>query len=160
MADANPATAQLIAVDGHDDDWVAVTDASGPRRFVGNGLVNLLHKDEAAYSHLVGVDRRGRWLFRKPRDDSQTLVLDPTLPDATPRLPVWNYTNAEEVGWDKENWPAVRQLGLVSRLKDTGWEPLEKDADLLTRPRWLVFNKIDLLPEDEREKRAKAIVRR
>ena len=50
VADANPATAQLIAVDGHDDDWVAVTDASGPRRFVGNGLVNLLHKDEAAYS--------------------------------------------------------------------------------------------------------------
>ena len=22
-------------MDGHDDDWVAVTDASGPRRFVG-----------------------------------------------------------------------------------------------------------------------------
>ena len=56
------------------------------RRFVGNGLVNLLHKDEAGYSKLVGVDRRGRWLFRKPGDNSETLILDPTLPDATPRL--------------------------------------------------------------------------
>jgi GTP-binding protein len=38
---------------------------------------------------------------------------------------------------------------------------LEKfDAGLLERPRWLVFNKIDLLPEEERQKRAKAIVRK
>ena len=38
---------------------------------------------------------------------------------------------------------------------------LEKfDATLLERPRWLVLNKIDLLPEDEREKRAKAIVKK
>jgi GTPase len=38
---------------------------------------------------------------------------------------------------------------------------LEKfDAGLLDRPRWLVFNKMDLIPEDEREKRAKAIIRK
>ncbi|MBN8886715.1 MAG: GTPase ObgE [Rudaea sp.] len=38
---------------------------------------------------------------------------------------------------------------------------LEKfDEDLLGRPRWLVFNKADLLPEDEREKLAKALVRK
>jgi GTP-binding protein len=34
------------------------------------------------------------------------------------------------------------------------------DPALLERPRWLVFNKIDLVPEAEREKRAKAIVRK
>jgi len=34
------------------------------------------------------------------------------------------------------------------------------DPQLLERPRWLVFNKIDLLPADERQKRAKAIVRK
>jgi GTPase len=34
------------------------------------------------------------------------------------------------------------------------------DAELLQRPRWLVFNKADLLEPAEREKRAKAIVRK
>ncbi len=34
------------------------------------------------------------------------------------------------------------------------------DARLLRRPRWLVFNKADLLPPEERDKAAKAIVRR
>jgi GTPase len=34
------------------------------------------------------------------------------------------------------------------------------DADLLDRPRWLIFNKMDLIPENEREKRAKALVRK
>lgn len=38
---------------------------------------------------------------------------------------------------------------------------LEKfDPELLQRPRWLVFNKADLLDPSEREKRAKALVRR
>ncbi len=40
-------------------------------------------------------------------------------------------------------------------------EELEKfDPELLDRPRWLVFNKADLLPEDERQKLAKALVRK
>lgn len=38
---------------------------------------------------------------------------------------------------------------------------LEKfDPELLARPRWLVFNKADLMPEDERQKHAKALVRK
>ena len=38
---------------------------------------------------------------------------------------------------------------------------LEKfDEALLERPRWLVFNKADLVPEEDREKLAKALVRR
>ena len=38
---------------------------------------------------------------------------------------------------------------------------LEKfDPELSQRPRWLVFNKADLLDTKEREKRAKAIVRK
>ena len=34
------------------------------------------------------------------------------------------------------------------------------DPELLERERWLVFNKADLLPEDERQKVAKALIRR
>lgn len=38
---------------------------------------------------------------------------------------------------------------------------LEKfDPELLQRPRWLVFNKCDLIAPDERDKRAKALVRK
>ena len=38
---------------------------------------------------------------------------------------------------------------------------LEKfDPELLQRPRWLVFNKMDLMPEEERQKHAKALVRK
>jgi GTP-binding protein len=33
------------------------------------------------------------------------------------------------------------------------------DAALYEKPRWLVLNKLDLVPEDEREKRVKAFVR-
>ena len=34
---------------------------------------------------------RGRWLFRHSPDDGKTLIVDPTLPDATPKLPTWQY---------------------------------------------------------------------
>ncbi|HEX3897307.1 MAG TPA: GTPase ObgE [Rudaea sp.] len=40
-------------------------------------------------------------------------------------------------------------------------EELQKfDPELLDRPRWLVFNKADLMPEEDRQKHAKALVRK
>jgi GTP-binding protein len=40
-------------------------------------------------------------------------------------------------------------------------EELQKfDSELLDRPRWLVFNKADLMPEEDRQKHAKALVRK
>jgi GTP-binding protein len=40
-------------------------------------------------------------------------------------------------------------------------EELQKfDPELLGRPRWLVFNKADLMPEEDRQKHAKALVRK
>src|SRR4051794_18990166 len=132
--DLVPGKGQLIAVEGHDDDWIVVSDVRGPRRFIGNALRTMLRKDEAEFTHLYGVDRRGRWLFRRPGRDDQTLVLDPTLPDLVPRLPVWNYTTADEVGWDKDNWPAVKQFGNANRLLRNNWEALASPDELLTRP--------------------------
>lgn len=132
--DLAPGKGQLIAVEGHDDDWVVVSDVRGPRRYIGNALKTMLRKDEAAFTDLYGVDRRGRWLFRRPGRDDQTLVLDPTLPDLVPRLPVWNYTTADEVGWDKDNWPAVKQFGQANRLLRDHWEALATPEELLTRP--------------------------
>jgi hypothetical protein len=172
-ADLKPESARITPVI---DEWVVVSDVRGPRRFIGNGFVNLLRKDEAEFSQVVGQDHRGRWLFRRPADphrvapgpesvrvsppgtataaaatasmpsdqemqqapgpgdSAETLIIDPTLPNLVPRLPVWNYTTAQEVGWERDDWPAVKQLNNVSRLTDNGWEVLSGDDPLLTRP--------------------------
>jgi hypothetical protein len=144
------------------DEWVVTTTALGPQRFVGNGFVSLLRKSEAGFSEPIGIDRRGRWLFRRPRDGGgsattlastapstgpattstsaataaigdggEILVLDPTIPDPTPRLPVWIYSTAETVGWDRDNWPAVKRGGSWA-LHEEGWRPMKRTEKLYT----------------------------
>jgi GTP-binding protein len=56
--------------------------------------------------------------------------------------------------------PQVEDVDPVEQVRAIEAELKKFDTDLLDRPRWLVFNKIDLLPFEEREKRAKAIVRK
>jgi GTP-binding protein len=56
--------------------------------------------------------------------------------------------------------PQVDDVDPVAQVRAIESELSRFDAELLARPRWLVFNKIDLLPEGERLKTAKAIVRR
>jgi len=114
------------------DQWIVNTDVRGPRLFYGNGFATLLRKDERDFSHVVGVDSRGRWLFRKAADASETLVIDPHLPDPVPRLPVWNLTIAQTVGWDKDNWPVI-QNGSAYALTETDWRPLKADEKFFTR---------------------------
>jgi hypothetical protein len=150
-------------------EWVVTNDARGPRRFVGNTFEPLLRKVELAQGFMepVGIDRRGRWLFRKARQgdsggaaaapattstspattstspsttstspssgDDATLILDPTLPDPMPRLPVWVYQTAEVVGWDASDWPAVRKGGAWA-LHDTKWRPLKRTDKMFTKP--------------------------
>jgi GTP-binding protein len=48
----------------------------------------------------------------------------------------------------------------VEQVRAIEAELKQFDPKLLKRPRWLVFNKADLLPPDEREKTAKAIVKK
>jgi hypothetical protein len=163
-ADLDPERSKVYAFG---DEWVVTNSALGPQRFVGNGFVPLLRKRELAFSEPAGIDRRGRWLFRKPRQpharaastqastapstttaatrastlpstdtisaEGDVLVIDPTLPDPTPRLPVWVYSTAETVGWDKENWPAVKRVGAWA-LREDGWRPMKRTETLLTTP--------------------------
>jgi GTP-binding protein len=56
--------------------------------------------------------------------------------------------------------PQTDEVDPVEQVRAIEQELEKFDPELLTRPRWLVFNKIDLLPDDERSKRAKAIVRK
>jgi hypothetical protein len=152
-------------------DWIVVNNpAAGPQRFVGNGFEPLLRKSELAFNEPYGIDRRGRWLFRRPRDGGggaatapaatapvsapatasatspasapatgptgqpgDTLILDPTIPDPKPRLPVWTYGTADVVGWDRNNWPAVKKGGSWA-LHGLGWSAMKRGDQLFTKP--------------------------
>jgi hypothetical protein len=164
--DATPDKPQVDVVGGR---WVATTDARGPRLFGANLFRTLLRPADAEFTHVVGVDRRGRWLFRRPADVAaaanaglarpvaaprpvSTLIVDPTLPDFTPRLPAWVFDNSAAdaaavnappagngppagdgaVGWDKDGWPAAREGNADLRLLETGWAPLPDGSQLLT----------------------------
>jgi GTPase len=56
--------------------------------------------------------------------------------------------------------PADEAVDPVAQVKAIEKELKQFEPALLERPRWLVLNKADLLPPEEREKLAKAIVRR
>jgi len=134
VADLKPGQAVLDVVS---DKWIVDSDARGPRLFYGNGFATLLRKDERKFARVIGMDQRGRWLFRQcgalDVDRPQTLIVDPHLPDLTPRLPVWNLAIARNVGWDKDNWPVLENGGAFA-LTEAGWRPLDKDETFFTRP--------------------------
>ena len=56
--------------------------------------------------------------------------------------------------------PQVDDVDPVEQVRAIEAELGKFDEALMSRPRWLVFNKADLLPEDERQKVAKALVRK
>jgi hypothetical protein len=87
----------------------------------------LLRGQNLEFSELLGQDVRGRWLFRKnSTDTSPTLILDPTLPDPTPRFPVWIYpVEGGEVGWTGENWPVIKNGGAWA-LVNSQWRPVDE----------------------------------
>ena len=62
VKDADPATHRLFALG---DEWIVSDAKTGPQRLYGNHLEPLVSKDEVVFAHVVGLDRRGRWLFRK-----------------------------------------------------------------------------------------------
>jgi hypothetical protein len=129
-ADATPEDPKVDVISGQ---WIHTTEQYGPRQFIEPSTFRkLLLKDQKEFSYVVGRDRRGRWLFRQPADAEPgdrsvtTLIVDPTLPDPTPKLPAWVFDNKEgtKVGWDKENWPAVNDGTLERRLLKEDWAPL------------------------------------
>jgi GTPase len=56
--------------------------------------------------------------------------------------------------------PLAEDVDTVEQVRAIEQELKKFDAELLQRPRWLVFNKMDLLDASDRDKRAKAIVRK
>jgi hypothetical protein len=59
------------------------------------------------------------------RTTDSYLILDPRLPDTTPRLPGWQLPpSAGAVGWDKDGWPVIHQ---DTRPKPTPWALMESN---------------------------------
>ncbi len=57
--------------------------------------------------------------------DTPTLILDPRLPDTTPRLPAWELPpSVGAVGWDKDNWPVIY---MQNEPKPVAWALQEFD---------------------------------
>ncbi len=69
------------------DEWFITDEFTGPQRFMGNHFQKILRKREREFWIFKGIDARGRWLFTN-NEKSSTLILDPTLPSPTPKLPV------------------------------------------------------------------------
>jgi hypothetical protein len=110
-------------------EWIVGDEVEGLKWFLGNYLSPLQRKDEKQFSEFVGIDNHGRWLMKTPGPSGRTLIVDPNLPDATPRLPVWVYTNRSgPAGWTNTNWPAVRPNPKAVAVLDAGnWRQPAKD---------------------------------
>ncbi|MBC8107333.1 MAG: hypothetical protein H7Z14_12140, partial [Anaerolineae bacterium] len=129
------------AVDGFSDEWIVTNDVIGPQRLLGNHLEPMLRKSEREqFRQVVGCDSRGRWLIRRANDpitpdalpSGPTLIIDPWLPDATPRLPAWQYpVERGTVGWTESNWPIVKSGGAWVIEKD-GTRPLKPDEEMFS----------------------------
>jgi hypothetical protein len=126
VKELKPESCQLFAF-GNAPDWVVINDAAGPKRWIGNDFVPFLNKDERAFTKVLGLDRKGRWLFGKTgaSQNPETLIIDPTIPDPKPRLPFWEFLTARAFGWDAEGWPVVRREGGEWALHENGWKLLD-----------------------------------
>jgi hypothetical protein len=125
----NPAD-QLTAAH---DEWIVTDPAAGPLRFLPpDQFVPLLGDSEKSFTQFVTIDGRGRWLLREPGKDSPTLILDPTVPDPTPRLAIWSIDSGQEVGWNDAQWPALVRGANQWILTDRDWELMGADAKLRT----------------------------
>lgn len=123
VKDAEPKTHRIYAFG---DEWVVSDAKAGAQRLLGNHLEPIAGKEESSFGFVVGTDRRGRWLLRKSADGTETLIVDPTLPDMTPKLPVWVLNVPQGlVGWDEQDYGAMKS-GDAWALHEHGWKPIDK----------------------------------
>ncbi|HEV2293047.1 MAG TPA: hypothetical protein VGR35_04275 [Tepidisphaeraceae bacterium] len=126
LAGAAPPEQQIYAFG---EEWVLTDDEHGPQHLMFNHAPRLLRDEEKPFSQLYAIDRRGRWLFRKPagaEPSRQTLIIDPTFPDPTPRLPIWVMEiHQGSTGWDENDWPCIKSGGAWA-LHEKGWRPVDE----------------------------------
>ena len=129
------------AIEAYKNEWIVRDDVNNARRYVGRQWLPLLRDDERDFNHLIGIDARGRWVFGRSTPGpttttadgaaATTLIIDPTLPDPTPRLPGWAIAGTKAAGWTAEDWPAVNVDGKDYRLTEHGWARLDPTKEKL-----------------------------
>jgi hypothetical protein len=137
------------------NEWFVGDAVRGPGRYADVDFIPLLPKSEHVFYKVVGIDATGRYLFRKPPvgaaatnpathpavmrepgdDVVETLIVDPRLPDPTPRLPVWDVAmDQASAGWTADNWPALKNGGAWT-LREFGTQVLDETKEkMLTEP--------------------------
>jgi hypothetical protein len=110
------------SLDGMRGEIVARTERGLMRR-VGASFVPVLPTRLADYSQLRGIDHSGRWLIASTKPGAPSLLLDPTLPDPTPRLPTWSIQvpTGGVIGKTTDGWPVMRS-GDAWVLRESGWQ--------------------------------------
>jgi hypothetical protein len=134
-------TKNLTAVDALSDEWIVNSSDAGVERYLPpDQFVPLIRPSETAYTRVAAIDGRGRWLLRKSdaaganstsSDDESTLILDPTIPDPTPRLAIWMIDVASKTGWDKADWPALQKGTACWTIGDRDWQPLDGSGEAI-----------------------------
>jgi hypothetical protein len=122
VAGFNPGRYKLFATGG---EWVAFDPVLGVRRWMGSRYQTLLPKPLRAFDELVGIDMQRRWVFTSSRDRETTLIIDPSLPDSTPRLPVWIIDAPDGAGWTDTGWPAVKREKQAFVLDERNWRLID-----------------------------------
>jgi hypothetical protein len=113
------------------DEWIVTTPDAGPERYLPpNRLDPLLRPSEKNFSKLLAIDGRGRWIFRDEASH-HTLILDPTVPDPTPRLAIW-LIDAGAAGWSKSDWPAILRGTAKWVVTDRDFRPLDSSDEIRT----------------------------
>ncbi|MBC7782459.1 MAG: hypothetical protein H7144_01360 [Burkholderiales bacterium] len=119
---------QLQAVNG---EWLLIDPVLGARRWIGARLQTMLTKELRHFDRLVGIDANNRWIFRSIKQPGKTLVLDASLPDLTPKLPVWEIDAPDGAGWTSTDWPALLRDKRTFVLDTHGWRMLAADKEKL-----------------------------
>ena len=118
---------------------LVIDPLQGPQRFIGNRLEPLLIGKHRDFSQFVGIDVAGRWLFTSARRPG-ALIIDPRLPDVTPRLPGWMLPASQgPVGWTARGWPVIYMKSDKGdrpwALEEHGWRELDPEKEtVLTDP--------------------------
>ncbi|HEY1922036.1 MAG TPA: hypothetical protein VGG44_04665, partial [Tepidisphaeraceae bacterium] len=119
-------------VTGCRDEWCTNSPDVGPARYLPpDQLQPLLRPSERNFSDLFAIDSRGRWLFRDPASH-HTLILDPTVPDPTPRLAIWLIDTGNSAGWNKSDWPVIQRGTAHWVINEQDWQPLDPTDQMRT----------------------------
>lgn len=110
-------------------EWVTFDPVLGVRRWMGSQYETLLPKPLRHFDTLVGIDAQKRWIFSSTSAPQKTLIIDPTLPDDTPRLPVWPIDAPDGTGWTDTQWPAVKRGEQVFVLAEKNWRLIDEKTE-------------------------------